>query len=381
MSRPHSGEHIATCSPEDQIPVLVIGAGVVGCLTAFKLGKAGISTTVIERLPEISNAPRACGYFGAVQLMLDECGLYKSIREEGFMTRGITWRKPPKDDGTGTGGMLFGDAIANLPLCAPYDTELPPGTGILNLPQAQLNELFYREALKTANVTVDFNTEIVSVVSNTDSGVAVLTRNPETGSEKQYNARYAVAADGAKSATRKALKLSYPGHTWPERLIATNVMLKNVEETPMHTHFVIHPVHWGISTPLSDPIMGERSLWRWTVAADPALDHLTDEEILGDKYVFAHYEPCLPGPRPLKDHVEIVARAVYRTHQRLVTTMRKGNFLLAGDAAHCNHVSLLSSLSPASILSMPVFLLIRNSLTVLWVLIQACLMQTQRLLL
>lgn len=339
---PPNGEQ----SSDSQKPVLVIGGGVVGCLTALKLGQAGIDVDIIERLPDTSDAPRACGYFGVVLNMLDECGMYKLIREEGFMTRGICYRSPPKDNGEGDGGKVFGDTIANIPLCAPYDTELKPGAGLLNLPQAQLNRLLYREAVKTGHVKVHFNTEFVSVLENSDDGVTVLTRSPESGTERKFRAEYAVATDGARSQTRKSLGLSYPGHSWPERLIATNVLIKNVEETPSHTHFVMHPVNFSVSTPLANPVMGEKTLWRWTMAADPALVGLSDEELLTDENIFAHYERTMPGPRPLPQHVEIVARAVYRTHQRLVPTMRKGNVLLAGDAAHCNHVSLSQHFPP-----------------------------------
>ncbi|KIX94250.1 uncharacterized protein Z520_09960 [Fonsecaea multimorphosa CBS 102226] len=319
-------------------PVLVIGGGVVGCLTALKLGQAGIDVDIIERLPQTSNEPRACGYYGAVHHMLNDIGMYKVIREEGgFMTRGLCFRKPPKDDGQGRGGKVFGDVVANLPLCGPNDPLTEPGAGLLNMPQAQLNRLFLREALKTGHVQIHFNRELVRILKNDDheKGVTVLTRDPNTGAEREFKARYAVAADGAHSAARKALGLPYAGHTWPERLIATNVMVRNVEETPMHTHFVMHPTHFSISTPLQDPVMGEKTLWRWTLAADPALEQCSDEELLTDEVIHAHYARCVPGPRPLD--VDIVARSVYRTHQRLVPTMRKGNVLLAGDAAHCNH--------------------------------------------
>ncbi|OAP56664.1 hypothetical protein AYL99_08776 [Fonsecaea erecta] len=315
--------------------VLVIGGGAVGSLTALKLGQAGVDVDIIERLPETSNAPRACGYFGAVHLVLKEMGIYELVREEGFMTRGLCFRKPPKDDGQGRGGKVFGDIVANLPFCAPDDHLLEPGAGVLNLPQAQLNQLFLREALKTGHVRIHFNHELARILKNDNDGVTVLTRNPSTGAEREFSAKFAVAADGAHSAARKALGLPYPGHTWPERLIATNVRVCNIEETPMHTHFVMHPTHFSISTPLEDPVMGKKTLWRWTLAADPALDTCSDDELLTDEVIYAHYARCMPGPRPLD--VDIVARSVYRTHQRLVPTMRRGNVLLAGDAAHCNH--------------------------------------------
>src|ERR1700742_1908678 len=75
--------------------VLIIGAGAVGCLTACKLGRAGIDVTIIEKLPMTSDSPRACGYYGAVHFMLNELGLYELIRKEGFLTRGLCWRKRP----------------------------------------------------------------------------------------------------------------------------------------------------------------------------------------------------------------------------------------------------------------------------------------------
>lgn len=69
--------------------VLVVGGGPVGCLTAFKLGRSGINVTIIERLSDTSDSPRACRYFGASQYILNELGLYELIRKEGFMTHGL----------------------------------------------------------------------------------------------------------------------------------------------------------------------------------------------------------------------------------------------------------------------------------------------------
>jgi 2-polyprenyl-6-methoxyphenol hydroxylase-like FAD-dependent oxidoreductase len=328
-----NGAHQSPNTNEQPVlPVLIVGGGVVGALTALRLGQAGIDVDIVEHLPKTSNAPRACGYFAASQLMLKDTGIYDSIRAEGFVTRGLCWRTPPVDDGDG--GKRLGEVVANLPLAAPHDKELGPGAGILMLTQAKLNRLMVREALKTGHVRVHFNTTIDSILSNTDAGVKVLTRNVSTGETQERTAKYLVAADGAKSTTRKLLSLPYQGHTWPERLIATNVMLYNREETPMHTYFIMHPTHWAISTPLSTPNMHERTLWRFTMAADPALDHLPDEQMTSDEVIFEHFERCMAAPRPLREHVQIVDRAVYRTHQRLVPTMRKGNVLLAGDAAH-----------------------------------------------
>lgn len=328
------GQEFASHAAGSLKPIIVVGGGVVGCLTALKLAQAGIDVDIIEILPAPSKAPRACGYFAAVQQFLNELGVYKLIRDQGFMTRGLAWRNLPKGDGQG--GKVLGDIVATLPLCARNDTVFEPGAGLLNLPQAPLNKLLLNEALKTGHVQVHFNTELVSIPENDTAGVTVVARDTNTGERKTYMAKYLVGTDGAHSATRKALGLSYPGHTWPERLIATDVLMKNVEDPYFHTHFAMDSKYFSISTPLADPVVGETTLWRFTLAADPH-DTRTDDELLSDENIFSHYERNMPGPRPLQ--VQIQARAVYRTHQRLAPTMRRGNCLLAGDAAHCNHVS------------------------------------------
>ena len=251
------------------------------------------------------------------------------------MTRGLQWRKKPTDDGKG--GKKFGDTIAIQPLSAPGDTTFEVGTGLLNLPQADLNKLFLREALKTNHVRIHFNTELVSILANENTaGVTVQVRNTETNIERELHATYLVGADGSHSVTRKALGLPFPGHTWPERLIATNVMVHNEFDPMWHTLFVIDPVHYTIATPREDPVTGTTTLWRYTIASAPD-DTREDNELLSDENIIGLYENAMAGPRPLQ--VEIKARTTYKIHQRLVPTMQRGNCLLAGDAAHVNCVS------------------------------------------
>ncbi|KAL2426642.1 hypothetical protein ABEF95_011154 [Exophiala dermatitidis] len=303
----------ANPSDSKEKPVFVIGGGVVGLPAAYHLAEAGVEVEVIEKLSEPPDDPRACGYHAPVQLYLHKIGLYKLIREEGFMVRGMLWRTLPKDNGKD--GKRLGDILASQPLAAPDDMELEPGSGILNLTQGKLNRLLLREVLK--------------------SGVTVLTRDTKTGEEKRYRARYAVGADGAHSAVRKGLGLPFPGHTWPERLLATNVMFKN-EAVPFPTHFLLDRKHWSVCMPLEDPLVGQTTLWRWTMAEDPE-SGWSDDELTSDEYIYKLYERTMPGPRPLE--VEIKWRTLYKIHQRLAPTMRKRNILLAGDAAHiCNPI-------------------------------------------
>lgn len=335
-----NGDEQVTSKPNGNVSraattVLIVGGGPVGCLTALKLAQAGINVTIIEKLSAPHQGPRACGYFGPVQRVFDELGVYDTIRKAGFMTKGLCWRKKPVADGKD--GKRHGDMIAGQAVCRLDDDIMPAGTGSLHLPQSQLNAILLQEVLDTGRVDVRFNTELEAIVDNNENGVVVSTRDVVTGAQSHFEAAYLVGADGGRSAVRKALKLPFAGHTWPERLVATDVLLKNDEIPIFPTYFVMDPIHYAISTPLENPVAGQRTLWRFTIASDPN-DTRPEEDLLSDDNIMGLYEDTVPGARPLD--VKITNRAIYRIHQRLVPTMRRGRCLLAGDAAHVNNVRL-----------------------------------------
>ncbi|KAJ5201252.1 FAD/NAD(P)-binding domain-containing protein [Penicillium cf. viridicatum] len=313
---------------KDQPPVVVIGAGPVGCFIAYRLGKAGIPVRIFEKEPAVPYSPRAVGYYGATQVAFKDSGLYDLVRAEGFMTAGLCWRTPPIDDDQG--GKRLGDMIAAQPLCDPGDPLKACPSGLLNLRQSELTKLVLQEALKTDFVTVQFNSEL-SGIKETENGVTVDFENKELS---PVTGCYLVGADGGRSKTRKLTGTPCLGHTWPERLISTDVVLWNYVDPLFHTCYIIGTKNYTIMTPLADPVIGKKSLWRCTIAVPPE-DQRPDEELLQEAVIRQFYEQVVSGPRPLA--AEITAKAVYRIHQRLVPTMRKGRCVLAGDAAHMNN--------------------------------------------
>jgi 2-polyprenyl-6-methoxyphenol hydroxylase-like FAD-dependent oxidoreductase len=215
----------------------------------------------------------------------------------------------------------------------------------LSLPQPALTRLFLREALKTGNVTVHYDSELIELDDRGASVVATI-HDIRAQTVSQVTGRYLVGADGGKSATRKLLGVGFPGHTWPERLIATDIMFYNHvgHIDPVYpTYQVMGTRYFTFMSPLQTPVPERRTLWRCTIAT-PADDERTDAELVCDEALYALFDNVLSGPRPLQ--VEIKQRAVYRIHQRLATTMRRGRCLLAGDAAHVNNVSFAPFLSP-----------------------------------
>lgn len=316
-----------------QLPVLIAGAGPVGCFIAYRLGKAGIPVQIFEKETSLPYSPRAVGYYGATQNVFQESGLYDLIRAEGFMTAGLCWRQPPVPNNQG--GKSLGRMIAKQPLCAPDDTIRACPAGLLNLRQSELTTLLLREALNTGNVSVMFDREVTSIEEKDGRVIISFNNNSDSDSLKAVGS-YLVGADGGKSRVRKIIGTPCLGHTWPERLISTDVFLLNEVDPVYHTCYIMGLKNYTVMTPLTEPVVGKRSLWRCTIAIPPE-DERSDEEISQDKTIQDLYEQVVAGPRPL--NADISAKTVYRIHQRLVTTMRKGRCVLAGDAAHMNNVS------------------------------------------
>ncbi|KAE8364851.1 FAD/NAD(P)-binding domain-containing protein [Aspergillus caelatus] len=311
--------------------VIVVGAGPVGLMTALKLATVGIAVDVIEKNAELSRQPRAAGYHGAALAALKRTPVYKEAAKLGFSGNGICWRKPLVEDGEG--GMKMGDIIASLPFASNEETRDDHGMGILYLPQSQLTELLYKAALQTGLVKVSFNREL-SEIHQGESSVTAVVRNLDGGLEK-FKGIFLVGADGGKSATRKILNIHFKGHSWPERLIAVDALLEDKHLDPVFpTSMVIHPVHFGLITPLEPVQPGKKTSYRCTIAVDPN-DKRTDAELVSEENLMTFLDVLAPGPRPLD--VKILNSSAYRTHQLCAFTMRKGRCLLAGDAAHLNN--------------------------------------------
>lgn len=331
-------------SPEKTI--LVVGAGPVGLFTALKLAQAGLNVEVIDLLPGRSTAPRAAGYYGGALVALRKAGVYDEMLRKGYLADGLAWRALPEDDGKG--GKTFGKSIARMPVLQPVLKDSPAEMyghpelegGMVILPQSSFAKILEDQALATGRVRIHWDTQIADIAEEGETVVA--TVKPATiGREEVVNTwtlrgAYLVGADGGRSAVRKLLKIQLPGHTWPERLIATDVSLFNdfVSDTP--AHFVVSRPHYAVVIPLTKAVAGQATLWRYSVAIDPT-DMRPDEEILSDDNLAQLYDMTMVGKRPLQ--YEVKRRAIYNIHQRLVTTMRRGRCLLAGDAAHLCNVS------------------------------------------
>ncbi|BAE63470.1 unnamed protein product [Aspergillus oryzae RIB40] len=321
-----SSTNKAEASPTN---VIVVGAGPVGLLTALRLAQSGIHVDVLEKEEKLNVTPRACSYYAAALHALQRAKVLDDVKKAGFTTHGLCWRSPLEDDGKG--GKKFGDILASLPIVGNEDWD----SGVVNLQQAKLTNLLYQKVLETGLVTVHLGAELVAIEQDSNSVTAIAIRGG--GNQEHFQGSFLVGADGGRSTTRRLLGIRFKGHSWPERLVAMDVLLDDVEfDEKFPSSLFVDPIYYGLMSPLEEPRAGTESLWRCTVAVDPT-DARTDDELVSENSIEELLLKAVPGPRPLP--FKVLRASPYRVHQLCASTFNRGRCALAGDAAHLNNKS------------------------------------------
>lgn len=281
--------------------VLVCGAGPVGLMTALLLARRGIPVTVIEAESDIVSSPRAIGYQFVTAELLQRAGVLQEALAMGFTRQETQMRT--------TQAVL---AQTNLQVIA-GDTPYP---FTLHLPQDALARILLQH-LQALSVSVRWSTRFVGLHQD-QTGVTVDAEGEQ--GPWQHRAQWLIAADGGRSAVRKACGLDFPGTTWPEFFVATNVYCDFESRGYARANYVHDPAHWSVMTKISND-----GLWR--VVYGESAD-ATAEEIR--QRLPSHFEHIVPPGLPY----EVTLCTPYRVHQRSAERYRADRVLLAGDAAH-----------------------------------------------
>jgi 2-polyprenyl-6-methoxyphenol hydroxylase-like FAD-dependent oxidoreductase len=286
--------------------VTVIGAGPVGFLTALGLARGGIPVAILDAAPGINNSPRAAVYFPTTIEILDRLGLLEDTLAAGYQSTRFSYRL-----------LATGESV-HISHSFPADSPYPYN---VHLGQHLLAELVQQHLCQLHGVDVQWDTRLTGL-SQDETGVTLTVQTAEGSHELRSD--WVVGADGARSSVRHLLGLSFEGHTWPERLVATNVEYDFERYGFESANMIADPVHWGVVARL-----GRDNLWRVTYAEDASLPEEQTAQRIPE-----HYAAILPDPEA---PYRVIASSPYRVHERCVPSFRVGRVLLAGDAAHvCN---------------------------------------------
>ena len=291
--------------------VIIAGAGPVGCTAALRLVQAGIAVVLLEGEPQLPQTLRASTFHPPSLDMLAELGMVDRLIAMGLICRTYQYRDRRSGE------------IAEFDLeVLREDTRYPYR---LQAEQWKYTGLVWDE-LRSRYASLarcEFNS-VVKGVHQTSTGVEVLAW--VNGVEQLIEGSFLIGADGADSAVRKAVAVPFEGFTYPEKFLiaSTPFPLENKFERLSMVNYISDPEEWLV-------LLRTSTLWRVLIPTDPKIEN--DAIWLSDRWI----QDRLHHMAPHDSDYEIVHRSVYRVHQRVASTYRRGRVLLAGDAAHINN--------------------------------------------
>lgn len=282
--------------------VIISGAGPVGLTTALALAREGIEVTVLERAAELATDLRASTWHPPTLDMMGDLGLIDDILRDGLIARTFQVR----DRRTGAiaefdMGLLKGETDH------PYRVQYE---------QFRFTHLVASRLAAFAHARVVFNARVASVSQDADR----ITVTTEDG--VVHEADWLIGSDGAYSSVRTSLDIDFPGLTFPERffVISTPFPFEQHLNQLSYVNYVADTDEWCV-------LLKVPGLWRCLFPTNEE----SDEEVLGSG------ERRLQGVFAKPEPYETRHKTLYRVHQRVAATYRKGRGFLAGDAAHLNN--------------------------------------------
>lgn len=295
--------------PETEKRVFIAGAGPVGLAAAASLAKQGIPVTVFEACAELSSESRASTFHPPTLDMLAEIGVADALVAQGLVAPTVQYR-------TRGGGPIaqfdFGD-IADL-TAHPYR---------LQSEQFKLTAIIAEKFKSDDNFRIEFNRKVENVIED-ENGIEVEVSGPD-GSVERRRGLWLIGADGARSAVRKALDIPFEGFTWPERFLVVSTSFDFLAAFPdlSSVSYVADPQQWHF-------LLQIPGMWR---VMFPIAPEISDDEASSPEFAASTLASLIPAAAD----ANIIHTTLYRVHQRVAESFRKGRAFLVGDAAHINN--------------------------------------------
>ncbi|WP_203184654.1 FAD-dependent monooxygenase [Streptomyces pratensis] len=306
------------------VDVLVTGAGPVGLTAASELSRRGVSCRVVDRLPARLPYARAVGVQPRTLEIWDRMGMIREALEAAVPLKGQ---------------LLF----VNGEQGPRIDLELPPEVpyGFAALPQYETERLL-EQLLRRWGGHVERDTELVSFEQDSDEVRIVLS--PPSGGTEELTARYLMGCDGAHSAVRKGLGLSFEGAALPEEYMLGDVEvdwdlpagygIRSSRTVEGHTDDLLVCI----------PLPGDHR-YRMSMAAPPELSRTGQEDADGVTHGLSGEQGPAPGVEDIQAVLDRLSprpttasslrwSSVFRISHRIVDRYGRGRVFVAGDAAH-----------------------------------------------
>jgi len=294
--------------------IVIAGGGPVGVISALACAQHGYAVTLLEAEAKVDDSPRAATTHPSTLEMIARVGLIDQFVQEGLVARYFQfWDKP---------------ARAKI---VEFDHDVlrdeTPYPFVVQTEQHKLARMGIERLKSFPDVEVRFGTRVITVSQNAD-GATVSAEGPD--GRETLRGDYVIGVDGGRSTIRKAIDIDFEGFTWPERFLVLTTDDNFQELLPgcCYRNYLADPDEW---TNLFK-VAGDDGKGRWR-AVFPTRIEESDEQALGDGSTYSRLQRVFPLGR----RYNVIHRNLYKVHQRVAATFRKGRVFLAGDSAHVNN--------------------------------------------
>jgi putative polyketide hydroxylase len=304
-----------------EVPVLVVGAGPAGLVTAIGLGRHGVRSLVIERHPSTSIFPRATGVSTRSMEIFRSFGIDDDVRRGG-------WRIVPRQ---ATVQWLGDPEPVEGALGFPDPEEaaaVSPSTATVS-PQDHLEPVLVDHYRSLGMGQVRFSTELVSFEQDAD-GVTALLRDRVSDEVATVRSRYLVGADGHRSTVRDALGIAMEG---PDDLgqFMSILFRADLSDVLGDSIYGLYVVGGSAGPPTVLVPSGADDRFVFALPLPPGMDAAAMAAAFPPKRCIALIREA--ARRPDLD-VEVLATNAFVFSAQAASRLRDGRVLLVGDAAH-----------------------------------------------
>ena len=290
-------------------PVIIVGAGPAGLALAVSLLQRDVAVVVVEAEPALTLDLRAGTFHPPTLELLETIDVTAEFLSIGiFVPR---WQIRDRHEGV----------IVEWDLSLLADETRYPFR--FHCEQFKLTPILYRR-LQALGGAVRFGHTFKDAIQDADG---VTARVETAGGIERLRGSFLVGADGGRSAVRQTMGVAFEGFTWPERFLVVGTEYDFAQHGYTPNAYIADPVDWSAIFKMP----GERvGLWR---IVSPTNAELPEEEVLAPSFAESRLQNFQPRPVPY----EVIAKSLYRVHQRVAENFRAGRLLIVGDAAHVNN--------------------------------------------
>ncbi|MEV6885237.1 FAD-dependent oxidoreductase [Streptomyces sp. NPDC051135] len=284
--------------------VLIVGAGPTGLALGVDLARRGVDALVLEAAGELFPGSRGKGFQPRTMEVFDDLGIVDAIHAAGGpYPVGMVWRD--------------GERVGEHQMFEPAEpSEDSPYNRAWMVPQWRTQEILAARLAELGG-KVAFRHEVAGV---TQDGTGV-TAHLAAGAT--VRARYLVAADGGRSAVRRALGIRMTGETVdPSPTLVADVRISGLDRDNWH----VFPPHDGEDFLAVCPLAGTED---FQVMARFPEGAAVDTSPDGVREVVARRSHIAA-----EDVTEVRWTSDFRPRAALADRFRAGRVFLAGDAAH-----------------------------------------------